>query len=34
LRFYKLSNLAQVGVIGANLSAMAAGYVLGRWIYR
>jgi glycosyltransferase involved in cell wall biosynthesis len=34
LRFYKVSNLAQVAVIGANLSAMAAGYVLGRWIYR
>lgn len=33
VRFYRLSGLAQVGVITANLSAMAAGYVLGRWIY-
>lgn len=32
--FYKPSNLAQAAVIVANLTAMAAGYVLGRWVYR
>ena len=32
--FYKLSNLAQVAVITANLSLMGTGYLLGRWRYR
>ncbi|MGB2800301.1 MAG: glycosyltransferase family 2 protein [Dehalococcoidia bacterium] len=33
-RFYRLANLVQVGVITANLSLMATGYLLGRWKYR
>jgi GT2 family glycosyltransferase len=34
LRFYKPSNLAQVGVIGVNLSLMATGYFLGSCLRR
>jgi len=33
-RFYRLSNLAQAGIILINLSLLSAGYLLGRWKYR
>ena len=33
IRFYRISNLTQVGTILTNLTLMATGYLIGRWQY-